>query len=1163
MVDEPVPEQEPDPRSAADGQEAGPPVAVTAAAEPSSYGASSITVLEGLEAVRKRPSMYIGSTGERGLHHLVYEVVDNAVDESLAGYCDTITVTLLADGGVRVKDNGRGIPVGMHPKEGRPAIEVVLTTLHAGGKFDSQSYAVSGGLHGVGAAVVNALSTRLDAEIERDGFTWNQTYLMTVPGPLEQGAPSDRTGSTITFWADPSIFTETTAYNYQTLYRRIQEMAFLNKGLSITLRDERGDELVEDVFCYPGGLEDFVRHLGATRTPVHANIIGFEDETMGTASTQRMSVEIAMQWNDSYTESVHTFANTINTQEGGTHEEGFRSALTSVVNVWARTKGHLKEKEPNLEGSDIREGLTAIISLKIGDPQFEGQTKTKLGNSEAKGFVQRVCTEMLRDWLDKHPQDGKDVISKATQAARARLAARAARDLTRRKGLLESSSLPGKLADCQSTDPRESEIFVVEGDSAGGCFSADTRVALVRGGSMTFAELVEEWKHCRRHFGYATDEHGDVHVVALESPRLTRQAADLVVVTLDSDERIRCTPDHLFRLRDGSYRRADALQADDSLMPLNRRTTEKGEQPGAGYELVWANGRGRWEHTHHLADAYNLATGATHYRYGPVRHHADFNKRNNDPRNLRRMTSADHIALHAAQAVRTLGPLWDDPAYRERKVERLRRSATRQWQDPAYRELKSQQGRAQRQDQQHNEAVMAAFRVYLAGLGDEQRQALRDRLDDAQRTYWADPEHRAAASERMRTYMAAHPELREHLSAVAQTQWQGEELLAWRAQETRAQWEQTGRREQHGAAVRARWTEHPEHADKVGRALRRNWENPKFPERVAAGLAAYRQTAGTSHGDAVRQGHLRKGLRLMSDALQATDTPVAAVIAYELLRKQTAPTAPTYSRMTEHFGGDLDRWLEAAALHNHRVVAVEHLTDTEDVYDLTVNYFHNFALESGVFVHNSAKGGRDSKFQAILPIRGKILNVEKARIDRVLKNNEVQAMITALGTGIHDEFDITKLRYHKVVLMADADVDGQHIRTLLLTLLFRFMRPLIEGGYVYLGQPPLYKIKWNGGEIQYAYSDRERDGLISTGQEAGKKLPKSGEAVQRFKGLGEMNAEELWSTTMDPAQRVLMQVTLDDAATADELFAVLMGEDVEARRSFIQRNARDVRFLDI
>ena len=657
--------------------------AVPALTSGNEYGASSITVLEGLEAVRKRPGMYIGSTGERGLHHLVYEVVDNAVDESLAGYCDTITVTLLADGGVRVTDNGRGIPVEMHIGEGRPAVEVVLTTLHAGGKFDSQSYAVSGGLHGVGAAVVNALSSKLEVVIKRDGFTWLQTYTDSVPGELVRSDATTETGTTLAFWADPTIFTETTTYTRETLYRRIQEMAFLNKGLSITLRDERleltGGEPFEEVFLYPGGLQDFVRHLGATRTPVHANIIAFEDETPGTASTQQMSLEVAMQWNDSYTESVYTFANTINTHEGGTHEEGFRAALTRVVNEWARSKGYLKEKEPNLEGSDIREGLTAIISLKIGDPQFEGQTKTKLGNSEAKGFVQGVVTEQMKDWLDRHPTDGKDVIVKATGAARARIAARTARDLTRRKGLLESSSLPGKLADCQSTDPRESEIFVVEGDSAGG----------------------------------------------------------------------------------------------------------------------------------------------------------------------------------------------------------------------------------------------------------------------------------------------------------------------------------------------------------------------------------------------------------------------------------------------------------------------------------------------------SAKGGRDSKFQAILPIRGKILNVEKARIDRVLQNNEVQAMITALGTGIHDEFDIAKLRYHKVVLMADADVDGQHIRTLLLTLLFRFMRPLIEAGHVYLGQPPLYKIKWNGGEVQYAYADRERDGLVKAGQEAGKKLPKTGEAIQRFKGLGEMNAEELWSTTMDPATRVLLQVTLDDAATADDLFSILMGEDVEARRNFIQRNAKDVRFLDV
>ncbi len=644
------------------------------------YSASSITVLEGLEAVRKRPGMYIGSTGERGLHHLVYEVVDNAVDEALAGYCDTISVTLLADGGVRVQDNGRGIPVDLHPVEKRPAVEVVLTTLHAGGKFDGESYAVSGGLHGVGAAVVNALSTRLDVEIRRDGSVFTQSYLRSIPDPLVRGAATDETGSTVTFWADAEIFSETTTYSRETLHRRLQEMAFLNKGLGITLRDERteltGGEVLEEVFRYPGGLEDYVRHLNHSRSPVHPTVIGFSDET---ATGMRMSVEVAMQWNDSYSESVYTFANTINTAEGGTHEEGFRTALTTTFNDWARGKGHLKEKDTNLEGSDIREGLTAIISLKLADPQFEGQTKTKLGNSEAKTFVQKATREWLKDWFDRNPTDGKMIVLKATQAARARLAARQARELTRRKGLLESSSLPGKLADCQSTDPRESEIYVVEGDSAGG----------------------------------------------------------------------------------------------------------------------------------------------------------------------------------------------------------------------------------------------------------------------------------------------------------------------------------------------------------------------------------------------------------------------------------------------------------------------------------------------------SAKGGRDSKFQAILPIRGKILNVEKARIDRVLGNNEVQAMITALGCGIHDEFDVSKLRYHKVVLMADADVDGQHIRTLLLTLLFRFMRPLVEGGYVYLAQPPLYKIKWNGGEIVYAYSDRERDGLIEAGQAAGKKLPKSGEAVQRFKGLGEMNADELWSTTMDPAQRVLLQVTLENAAAAEELFTTLMGEDVEARRSFIQRNARDVRFLDI
>ncbi len=682
----------------------------------SEYGAASITVLAGLEAVRKRPGMYIGSTGERGLHHLVQEVVDNAVDEAMAGYGDVIEVTLRADGGVSVADQGRGFPVAMHPTQGKPAVEVALTMLHAGGKFNSDTYAVSGGLHGVGVSVVNALSTRLTVDIRRNGKLYRQEYLAAKPGPLQTVGPATGTGTTLTFWADPDIF-ETTEYKLETISRRLQEMAFLNKGLTIKLRDERPkarevaepDETLEParrphpavsvglppvdgtlalalpvpatpvkdvpmqrVFYYKDGLVDYVKHLNATREKIHDTIIGFE------AKGDTMEVEVAMQWNASYTESVHTFANTINTVEGGTHEEGFRASLTYVVNKYARDKKLLKDKEDNLSGDDVREGLAAIVSIRLKEPQFEGQTKAKLGNTEAKSFVQVACNEWLSDWFERNPAEAKKIISKSVSSAQARAAARKARDLVRRKGALDIGGLPGKLADCRSNDPERSELFIVEGDSAGG----------------------------------------------------------------------------------------------------------------------------------------------------------------------------------------------------------------------------------------------------------------------------------------------------------------------------------------------------------------------------------------------------------------------------------------------------------------------------------------------------SAKSGRDSMFQAILPLRGKVINVEKARIDRVLKNSEVQSLITAMGTGIHDEFDISKARYHKVVLMADADVDGQHIRTLLLTLLFRFMRPLVEAGYVYLAQPPLYKLKWTKGAHEFAYSDKERDGLVARGEAAGRRLPKD-DGIQRYKGLGEMDAKELWETTMDPATRLMLQVTLEDAAMADELFSVLMGEDVEARRSFITRNAKDVRFLDV
>ncbi|MFH6890418.1 DNA topoisomerase (ATP-hydrolyzing) subunit B [Corynebacterium aurimucosum] len=681
-------------------------------AEQHAYDAGSITILEGLEAVRKRPGMYIGSTGARGLHHLIWEIVDNSVDEAMAGYADKVIVTLREDGGIEVIDNGRGIPVEMHAS-GVPTVQVVMTQLHAGGKFDSESYAVSGGLHGVGISVVNALSTRVEADIKRDGKHWYQNFNNAIPDELVEGDNARGTGTTIRFWPDPEIF-ETVEFNYDTIARRLQEMAFLNKGLTIVLRDERaiskeqaeleeiaeaGDSAVslssldekeksdkdgedseektskknkEVIYHYPNGLQDYVEHLNKTKTAIHPTIVAFD------VKGEDHEVEIALQWNQGYKESVHTFANTINTHEGGTHEEGFRAALTSLMNRYAKEHKLLKEKDGNLSGDDCREGLAAVISVKVADPQFEGQTKTKLGNSEIRGFVQRSVNEHLNDWFDANPAEAKVIINKAVSSAHARVAARKARELVRRKSAGDLGGLPGKLADCRSKDSKRTELYIVEGDSAGG----------------------------------------------------------------------------------------------------------------------------------------------------------------------------------------------------------------------------------------------------------------------------------------------------------------------------------------------------------------------------------------------------------------------------------------------------------------------------------------------------SAKGGRDSMFQAILPLRGKILNVEKARMDKVLKNAEVQAIITALGTGIHEEFDISKLRYDKIVLMADADVDGQHIATLLLTLLFRFMPQLVEDGHVFLANPPLYKLKWAKGQPGYAFSDAERDKLLAEGLEEGRKINKD-DGIQRYKGLGEMNAAELWETTLDPTTRVLRRVDLEDAQRADELFSILMGDDVSARRSFITRRAKDVRFLDV
>ena len=662
---------------------------------PEHYDASDLKVLEGLEAVRIRPGMYIGSTGPRGLHHLVYEIVDNSVDEALAGYASHIEVTILPDNGIRVVDDGRGIPVDIVPGEGVSGVETVMTKLHAGGKFGGGGYAVSGGLHGVGISVVNALSTRVDIEVRRQGFHWTQTYKDQHPtAPLAQGQPmadDESTGTSVTFWADPAIF-ETTTYDFETLRSRFQQMAFLNKGLKITLTDlrqldEAGDEVAGDgdnaaeelhqtaTYQYVNGIKDYVDYLVKSRkaVPVEDEVINFDAEDLKLG----ISAEIAMEWTTAYSESVHTFANTISTTEGGTHEEGFRAALTSLVNRYAREKNILKDNDENLSGDDVREGLTAVVSVKLTNPQFEGQTKTKLGNSEAKTFVQRVMTDKLGDWFDAHPSEAKNVIQKAIEASRARLAAKKARENTRRKSIFESAGMPDKLKDCQSNNPEECELFIVEGDSAGG----------------------------------------------------------------------------------------------------------------------------------------------------------------------------------------------------------------------------------------------------------------------------------------------------------------------------------------------------------------------------------------------------------------------------------------------------------------------------------------------------SAIQGRNPITQAILPLRGKILNTERASLDRMMKSDTIESLITAVGGGYGEDFDLNKVRYHKVIIMADADVDGAHIATLNLTLFFRYMRPMITAGYVYVAMPPLYRLKWTKGAHDFVYTDAERDRVLAEGKAKGRQLPK-GEGIQRYKGLGEMSYQELWETTMDPDHRILKQVQIEDAEAADETFSMLMGDEVEPRRLFIQRNARNVSWID-
>ena len=1056
------------------------------------YDASSITVLKGLEAVRKRPALFIGDTGVRGLHHLVYETIDNSIDEALTGHCTHIILTIHTDNSVTVQDNGRGIPVDEHPVEKKSALELVMTVLHAGGKFDKKTYKISGGLHGVGVSVVNALAAWLEVRVMREGKISYQKYARGVPtAPVKEIGESQTTGTIVHFLPDPEIFGPL-QFDYDTLANRMRELAFLNKGLQIDITDERAGKTV--AFQYSGGVVEFVKYLNKTKNPLHDEPIYLQKKLDGT------EIEIALQYNEGYQENVHSFVNNVNTIEHGTHYSGFATALTRAVNDYIRKN---KMGEAKLTGPDVREGCTAILSLKLPHPQFEGQTKTKLGNSDVKGIVDSMVYESLTTYFEEHPPVAKIIVGKCLTAAHAREAAQKARELTRRKGALESGSLPGKLADCQERDPAKSELFCVEGDSAGGCFSGDTKVALLDSRHLSFVELMEEQRFGKQNFCYTTKNDGTIGVEEIKNVRLTQRNASVIKVVLDNGKEIICTPDHRFMLKNGQYKEAQFLSSHDSLMPLYRKlSTINKKITISGYEMIWDPKRWYWIFTHLLSDQHNLEKGIYSVSHGDTRHHIDYNKLNNNPTNLIRMPKWDHLLYHTQHLDKTLhSNISKEKSRRARRDPQYRKKISEWARQPFVQAMLSERAKKQWQDPEYKKFMANKFKEYYTH-NKEYRKKNNQNLYAQQQFYWSQPQHRQKASQRVKNFYKNHPEALNSLSFSAQEQWQDPELLEWRRHKTEEQWTDEFR---------------------VRRKLAYN--KTYYQKTLALMKDVYDEFGNIQHFDKVR--------------IAQRDNSVLSLKTF----------------CSRFFDNDYGILYDALDYWNHKVKRIDILPEKMDVYDLEVPHTHNFALAGGVFVHNSAKSGRDRKTQAILPLRGKVLNVEKARLDQIFKNREITTLISAIGAGIGNEFDVNKVRYHKIILMADSDVDGAHITCLLLTFFYRYMRTLIEKGYLYLAQPPLYKVV-KGKETSYVYSDQELEQLYQ-------KIGREGAIQQRYKGLGEMNPEQLWETTMNPEDRKLYQVTIEDAAQADEIFSILMGDDVEPRREFIQEHAHEVTNLDI
>lgn len=1052
------------------------------------YNASSIRKLKGLEAVRERPGMYLGSVLDgSALHHLIKEVVDNSVDEHLAGVCTRISVVLEPNGYCTVMDDGRGIPVDIHPEEGVSALQLVLCDLHAGGKFGHASYESSAGLHGVGVSAVNAVSEELEALVDRDGQRYRFVCVRGIPvGEVQHVGPTEHRGTTIRWKRDLQIFEGITEYDRVMVKDRLQELAFLNPGLSVCLTDSRGKKEIAETYQYSGGIRDYMAEL-VSKKKVGIAPLYFTDN---------LGCEICFCWVDAHEENTRCYANNTYNRDGGTHLTGFKNGLSRVVAAYAKEHGLLRDlPEDGLTGADIREGVVAIVNVRVADIAFSNQTKDKLITPKARAMVEGLFADQVSWFLKENPGVAKKIADRAVVNAKAREAARRAREGVQKKEWGDYLSLPGKLADCQTKDPAQRELFLVEGDSAGGCHTGDTLIRLADSRIITLAQVAEENRQGKTHFVYSYDSITKRVVIGRVSAAWKTKRARVLTITLDNGKSIRATPDHPYLLRSGKWVSASELQAGDSLMPLKTRHQEyklrrkviKRDHPR--YEWVTHPGGGSCP-THWLADEWNIRNGVYADTPGEVshRHHLDENPFNNDPTNIVRVSQTAHLAIHSSLSVEVRNTA-EYRQYMSKKMltlrEELSERGRKQWEDKAYAEYMREKWK------EH----------YLSNQ--EYRNKLHKRLHQAQAEYWAVPQNRELAANRTKRAFEKNPERKETLRSQANAQWEDPALRSWRAAKTREQWT-------------------PEFREKRAQAQIRNRKKISLELLNEVGLAKYAEA---------RQGKEKKYYKL--------DT------------------------LLSFYGGETGPLSSGEYTYNHRVVSVSELgEDEEDVYDLEVEEFHNFAVEAGVFVHNSAKGGRDRVFQAILPLRGKVLNVDGEEADRILENKEIGALISVLGCGIVQTttFDLKKLKYHKVVILTDADVDGAHIRTLLLTFFYRCMPQLIDAGHLYVAQPPLYGVKLAGRKSTNFLLD---DPALEAYRAELTVEQRKTMHIQRYKGLGEMNAVDLWHTTLNPENRVLKRVEITDAVAAERYIGLFMSDDVASRREWIEENGQFATDLDI